>query len=104
MIKAPWIIATTTDIGLAGCVEVTDQTMGSVTTRGQTYRTVTTEFVEKDGTRFAKTVVLVAGYREPCNPNIAGDCAEAVSYALRRTGRPSQYPRRNGEKYILPPV
>ena len=104
MLKTSWTIATTMTLGLAGCVEVTNQTMGSVTTRGQTYKTVTTEFVEKDGTRFAKTVVLVAGYREPCNPNITNDCAEAVSYALRRTGRPSQYPRRTDEKYILPPV
>jgi hypothetical protein len=91
-------------IPLAACADQTGQSMNRVTVGGQTYDIVTQTFRDTStGQRFGKSEVLVAGFRETCNPNVTGDCADAVRYVLERTGKPSNYPRRTGsDKYLLP--
>ena len=89
---------------VAACAVQTGQSMDRVTVGGQSYDIVTQTFRETgSGQRFGQSLVLVAGFREPCNPNVAGDCADAVRYVLERTGKPANYPRRTGaDKYLLP--
>jgi hypothetical protein len=103
MSRTPFKLLLVGLVALAGCVTPSDQTEGSVTVDGQTYRTYTT-VVQQNGTeRLAKTVVLVAGLRPSCNPGIAGNCENAVREALTRTGRPSENPTTSHSYYALPP-
>ncbi|MDW4498733.1 hypothetical protein R5H30_12125 [Sulfitobacter sp. D35] len=104
MTRRPVILAVLASGLLAACATVQNQTTGSVTVDGASYRTVTTEILQ-DGQPFAKTDVLVAGHRVGCNPNLAGSCEEAVRRGLRITGRPSDNPGLNANTYYaLPPA
>lgn len=66
-------------VALSACVSTISEEEGSITLRGDTYRTVTRTFQAEDGRTYSRMTIYVGAERVSCVPGDIRDCQVALS-------------------------
>ncbi|WP_415921678.1 hypothetical protein [Tateyamaria sp. SN6-1] len=72
-------------LGLTACTTTINEEPGSITLRGDTYRTVTRTFQTDDGRTYQRMTVYVGAERVSCIPGDVRDCEVALSDIFTRS-------------------
>ncbi|MEM9870909.1 MAG: hypothetical protein AAF822_06610 [Pseudomonadota bacterium] len=66
-------------VTLGACSTTVNEEPGTITLRGDTYRTVTRTFQNQDGSTYQRTTIFVGAERASCIPGDIRDCEVALS-------------------------
>ncbi|WP_299691516.1 hypothetical protein [uncultured Tateyamaria sp.] len=71
-------------VSVTACATTTNEEPGSITLRGDTYRTVTRTFQTDDGRTYQRMTIYVGAERVSCIPGDIRDCEVALSDIFTR--------------------